>query len=107
MSISGVGGGSGGGGGFGDIGGMGNQGNIVGKGVESGPQQGGGLDPEALKKLLAQLLGGAGGAGGSQGSGGSSGGDEGDQDSMRQQMSGQQQQGVQMPPENNNSVNFG
>lgn len=68
------------------------------------------MDPEALKKLLAQLLGGAGGAGGSQGSGGSSGssgGDEGDQDPMRKQMNGEGQQGMQMPQENNNQVNFG
>lgn len=108
MSINGVGGGGSGFGNFGGAG-MGDSGNMVGKGVEGGQQQGG-MDPEALKKLLAQLLGGAGGAGGSQGSGGSSGssgGDEGDQDPMRKQMNGEGQQGMQMPQENNNQVNFG
>ena len=63
-------------------------------------------DPEALKKLLAQLLGGAGGAGGSQGSGGSGGGNE-EEDPLRKQMSGDQQQGMQMPQENNSQINFG
>lgn len=113
MSIGGVGGGGAGGvggaGEFGNFGGAGqsDSGNMVGKGAEGGQQQGA-LDPEALKKLLAQLLGGAGGAGGSQGSGGSSGGGEDEQDPMRKQMSGEgQQQGIQMPEQNNDSVKFG
>ncbi|KAA2228293.1 hypothetical protein IZT72_16095 [Pseudomonas brenneri] len=85
---------------------MGDSGNMVGKGAEGGQQQGG-IDPEALKKLLAQLLGGAGGAGGSQGSGGSGGGEEGDQGPMSKQMSGEGQQGMQMPQENDSKINFG
>ncbi|SUD29426.1 Uncharacterised protein [Pseudomonas fluorescens] len=99
MSIGGI------GSGFGNFSGagMGDSGNMVGKGVDGGQQQGG-MDPEALKRLLAQLLGAAGGAGGSQGS---SGGGEDDQGSTRDQMSGQGQQGMQMPQENNNSINFG
>ena len=104
MSINGVGGGGSGFGNFGSAG-MGDSGNMVGKGVEGGQQQGG-MDPEALKKLLAQLLGGAGGAGGSQGSGGSGGANE-EEVPLRKQMSGDQQQGMQMPQENNSQINFG
>ena len=104
MSINGVGGGGSGFGNFGSAG-MGDSGNMVGKGVEGGQQQGG-MDPEALKKLLAQLLGGAGGAGGSQGSGASGGGED-EQDPLRKQMDRDGQQGMQMPQENTNSVNFG
>ncbi|NNA96144.1 hypothetical protein [Pseudomonas gessardii] len=113
MSINAVGGGRGGG--LGIDGGMqgmqdmqGMQGNIVGKEATLGQQQDGAQDLEALTKSLtkslAQILANAGRTGGSPGSGDSSGGDEDDQG---QQMSGQKKQSIQMPQENNNSVNFG